>query len=199
MGNVDFREKETRTFHHSCCVWSDNVFLGQIRDVNPDWNSGCHQAATSQSSVPTRCCCPMVWQGCRAAPGEGRVVLHQQSSGLGHSDANVHPCPATTALLLGKAGHFTANTNTARSPGQVKVKQSKRGIHVSPVRAVPSLTSGLASVHLPLAQNSGRGKCWCPWPLCCAVLMAYECFSYMSSAVFVEKEKTPHGLQQIVL
>lgn len=32
-----------------------------------------------------------------------------------------------------------------------------------------------------------------------AVLMAYNYYSYMFSAVFVEKDKTPRGLQQIIL
>lgn len=57
---------------------------------------------------------------------------------------------------------------------------------MSPVHPLPSLSSEPVSV---------RGKFLCPWPLqrerflLCAMLMAYDCTSYMYSAVFIEKYK----------
>lgn len=151
-------------------VWSDNVFLGEIKDPYPDLNSRLslsnHVTVSPQGDIASRCGSVAVqpqvrqrWLCIRRARCWNTVTPMSRPR-----DA----CPGITAPLLWKPGYFTANTNTELcSLWQVKAKakQTWNSRVTCPATAKPYLRTGLCPPSLTSELGSGTGKFWCPWPL----------------------------------
>lgn len=106
------------------------------------------------------------------------MALHKKGSGLEHRDANVTPQGCLPwnhgpAALKTRIFHCKHKTQSSAVYGKSRLKQSKRGIHVSPAQPLPSLTSGLASVHQALPQN---------WALAQGTFDVHGHFSFMCCA-----------------
>lgn len=193
MGNVDIREKERWTFHHplSQHAFGAITFLWEGSKQSPAPNSSLSPSSHVTEQCPHTVPLPHRVAVLRCSPRWGEGGFAQ----AGTPWRRCHPRPGITAVLLGKLGYFTANTDTALcSWGESRLKQSKRKCkcHLPgqcqgwpqnwPRATKPYLRAGLwlREVWMSMATF-----------LLYAVLMAYNYFSYMSSACFVEKDKIP--------